>query len=257
MPDVYDRCLGAAVFRPFAVDLAHRVARLRPSSVLEIAAGTGILTAEILAAAPDVTVTATDLNQAMVEAGRIRVPGAEWQQADASGLPCPDGMFDVVVCQFGVMFFPDRPAAYSEFARVLRPSGALLINTWDTVDTHGFAQALLEGLEEAFPGDVPPFVAEVPHGYADPEIVTEDLAEAGLGVDSFETVTLEGRADSASDVAIGFCTGTPLCGQIGARGDLAGTTDLVVTAMTARLGAGEVSASMRAHVVRAHPGRDR
>jgi ubiquinone/menaquinone biosynthesis C-methylase UbiE len=257
MPDIYDRCLGAAVFRPFAVDLAHRVARCGPSTVLEIAAGTGIVTAELVAARPDVHVTATDLNPAMVEAGRIRVPGAEWRQADASGLPFPGGVFDVVVCQFGVMFFPDRPAAYTEFARVLRPSGVVLFNTWDAVDTHGFAQALLEGLGGAFPGDVPPFVAEVPHGYADPEAVARDLEEAGFEVDSIETVTLEGRATSASDVATGFCAGTPLRGQIEARGDLADTTRFVGAVMTARLGAGSVSASMRAHVVRARPRRDR
>jgi ubiquinone/menaquinone biosynthesis C-methylase UbiE len=257
MPDIYDRCLGAAVFRPFAVDLARRAGGLEPNRVLEIAAGTGIVTAELLAAVPNAHVTATDLNPAMVEAGRSRVPGAEWRQADATSLPFPDGVFDVVVCQFGVMFFPDRPAAYSEVARVLRASGVMLFNTWDTVDTHGFAQALLEGLEGALPGDVPPFVSEVPHGYADPEVVARDLTEAGFEVDSVDTVTLEGRGASASDVATGFCAGTPLRGQIEARGDLDAATRLVGRAMTARLGEGPVSASMRAHVVQARPGRDR
>ena len=257
MPDIYERCLGAAVFHPFAVDLACRAARLVPTTVLEIAAGTGIVTAELLAVLPGVRVTATDLNPAMVEAGRRRVPGAEWRPADASSLPFPDGAFDLVVCQFGVMFFPDRRTAYTEFARVLGPSGVVLLNTWDTIDTHGFAQALLEGLEDVFPGDVPPFLAEVPHGYADPQVVARDLQEAGCEVDAVETVTLEGRAVSAADVATGFCTGTPLRAEIEARGDLAPTTRAVGSAMTARLGEGPVSAPMRAHVLQARPRRDR
>jgi len=257
MPEIYDRCLGAAVFRPFAVDMARRAARLRPRRVLEIAAGTGVVTAELLAAAPAAQVTATDLNPAMVEVGRKRVPGAAWRPANASDLPFPDIAFDLVVCQFGVMFFPDRTAAYAEFARVLAPSGRILFNTWDTIDTHGFARVLLDGLERAFPGDVPPFLAGIPHGYTDLEVVAADLQRAGCEVDSAESVTLEGRADAVSDVATGFCTGTPLRGEIEARGDLAATTRSVCSEMIARLGEGPVSAPMTAHVVQARPREDR
>jgi SAM-dependent methyltransferase len=256
MPEIYDRCLGDAVFRPFAEDLARRAARLRPSNVLEVAAGTGVVTAELLAASPETDVTATDLNPAMVEAGRARVPRAVWQTADASDLPFPDEAFDLVVCQFGVMFFPDRTAAYSEFSRVLVPSGRILLNTWDTIDTHGFGRPLIDGLERAFPGDVPPFLSTVPHGYANTEIVVRDLQGAGCEVDSAETVTLQGHAASAADVATGFCTGTPLRGEIEARGDLSETTRLVSSEMTARLGEGFVSAAMTAHVVQARPRRD-
>jgi SAM-dependent methyltransferase len=253
MPQIYDQYLGPAVFHPFAVDLARRAARLRPGRVVEIAAGTGVVTAELLAAAPDARVTATDLNPAMVELGGRRVPGAAWQPADASSLPFPDAAFDLVVCQFGVMFFPDRRAAYAEFARVLVPSGHVLFNTWDTIDTHGFARVLVDALERAFPGDVPSFLSDVPHGYADPDVVAGDLRAAGCEVDSVETVTLEGRAASAADVAIGFCTGTPLRTEIEARGDLAVTTRSVCSEMTARLGEGPVSAPMTAHVVQARP----
>jgi SAM-dependent methyltransferase len=254
MPEIYDRCLGDAVFRPFAEDLARRAAHLRPSNVLEIAAGSGVVTAELLAAIPDVHVTATDLNPAMVEAGRARVPRAAWQSADASDLPFPDEAFDLVVCQFGVMFFPDRAVAYSEFSRVLGPSGRILFNTWDTIDTHGFERPVIDGLERAFPGDVPAFLSTIPHGYADTEVVLRDLQRAGCEVDFVETVTLEGHAPSAADVATGFCTGTPLRGEIEARGDLSATTRLVCSEMTTRLGEGPVSAPMTAHVVQARPG---
>jgi SAM-dependent methyltransferase len=251
MPEIYDRCLGEAVFRPFAMDLARRAARLRPTRVLEIAAGTGVLTAELLEACPAAEVTATDLNPAMVEVGREKVPRAVWRPTDAMTLPFPDDAFELVVCQFGVMFFPDKRAAFSEFARVLASPGHLLFSTWDTVDTHGFARVLVDALEGALTGGVPPFLSEVPHGYTDPDVVASDLRAAGCDVDSIETVTLEGHASSASTIAEGFCTGTPLRGEIEARGDLSVTTRAACAAMTARLGEGPVSAPMSAHVVQA------
>lgn len=114
MPEAYERWLGPTVFRPFAVDLAGRVAARRPGRVLELAAGTGVLTRELLAADPHCDLTATDLNSAMVEFGRRRAPAALWRQADATDLPFDAGRFDAVVCQFGVMFFPDKPAAFAE-----------------------------------------------------------------------------------------------------------------------------------------------
>jgi SAM-dependent methyltransferase len=253
MPDVYDRFLGPALFRPFARDLARRVAALRPTRVLELAAGTGIVTGEILAACPEARVTATDLNPAMVDTGARRVPGARWQTADAADLPFADGTFDLVVCQFGVMFLPERPQAYREFARVLAPGGQVLVSTWDRIEHHGFDRAVVEALGQVFPGDVPPFLSSVPHGYADPDVVRGDLEQAGFEVDLLETVVLAGEAGAAADLATGFCTGTPLRGQIEARADLAATTRAVADAMTARLGEGPVSARMSAHVVRAHP----
>ena len=147
MPQAYDRWLAPAVFRPFAIDLARRAAQLRPGRVLELAAGTGVLTRELIAACPAAAVTATDLNAAMVAYGSGRVPGARWQQADALGLPFGAGEFDLIACQFGVMFFPDRPAAFREASRVLTPAGRLLFSTWDAVGTHAFAAALMAGLE--------------------------------------------------------------------------------------------------------------
>src|SRR5437773_11374095 len=118
MPAAYDRFLAPAVFRPFAADLARRAAAQQPRRVLEVAAGTGVLTAELLAALPDAHVTATDLNEPMVRYGAGQAPGADWQQADAQALPFDDEQFDLVACQFGVMFFPDKPGAFAEIRRV-------------------------------------------------------------------------------------------------------------------------------------------
>ena len=255
MPEAYDRWLGPTVFQPFAADLARRVADGRPRRVLELAAGTGILTREVLAIVKGADVSATDLNEAMVEYGRGRAPEATWRQADALALPFDDGQFDALVCQFGVMFFPDKPAAFAEARRVLDPGGSLFFNTWDAVDTHDFAAALLAGLERAFPDDPPTFMGAIPHGYADREAVTADLRRGGFEVRSLETVTLEGRAASAADIATGFCTGTPLRPAIEARADLTATVGIVAREMESRLGAGEVTGRMTAHVVEAVPTR--
>ncbi len=265
MPDAYEKWLAPAVFRPFAVDLAARAARRGgtaepgrpagpgPRRVLEIAAGTGVLTAELVAALPDAHVTATDLNEPMVRYGAARVPGADWQQADALALPFGDGQFDLVACQFGVMFFPGKPAAFAEIRRVLTAGGRLLMSTWGPVSTHGFAAALVAGVERAFPADPPAFVAAVPHGYPDVGQVTADLSAGGLAVISAQTVTLTGHAASAADIATGFCTGTPLRMAMESRGDLAEATAVVAAEMTALMGAGPVSAEMTAHIIEAGP----
>jgi len=121
------------------------------------------------------------------------------------------------------------------------------------VAAHDFAAALMASLERVFPGDPPTFVADVPHGYADIEVIAGDLRAGGLECRSVESLTLQGRADSAADVAAGFCTGTPLRLAIEARGDLAAATALVQDEMTAHLGAGPVTARMTAHVFEARP----
>ena len=257
-PQAYDRWLAPSVFRPFAVDLARRAAWFAPGRLLEIAADSGVLTRELVTAIPAARVTATDLNAAMVEFGSHRVPLAAWRQADALRLPFDDRQFDLVICQFGVMFFPDRPAAFAQMRRVMAPGARLVFSTWGAVETHGFAAALVASLAHAFPDDPPTVVAAVPHGYCDLGRVAADLAAGGLVCVSAEPVTLKGHADSAADVAAGFCTGTPLRMAIQARGDLATSTAVIADQMTARLGSEPVTAAMTAHVIQARqPEKDR
>jgi ubiquinone/menaquinone biosynthesis C-methylase UbiE len=252
MPEAYERWLGPALFQPFAADLARRVAAHRPQRVLELAAGTGILTRELLAAVDGAEITATDLNDPMVRFGSGLAPGAQWRQADALELPFDEGRFDVAVCQFGVMFFPDRVAAYAEARRVLGSGGSLVFNTWGAVEEHDFAAALNAGFEQVFPDDPPSFLCAIPHGYCDLDNVRRDLHDSGFTSVSVETITLVGRAASAGDIATGFCTGTPIRAAIEARGrDVPATVAAVADVMEARLGSGEVSARMVAHVFEA------
>jgi SAM-dependent methyltransferase len=252
MSAAYDEYLVPAVFRPYADDLASRVARHRPRIVLELAAGTGALTRAMTASLTGAQVIATDLNTAMVDVGAAQVPVATWRQVDAMQLPFDDGSIDLVACQFGVMFFPDRPAAYAEVARVLRPGGHFLFNCWGPLATHDVEAAVTAALAEAFPDDPPTFLARVPHGYHDVGRVTADLKTAGFGGVHVETVELDCRATSAADLARGYCRGTPNRAEIEARGDLTATTRAVAMALERRLGPGPVVGCMAALVVSAN-----
>src|SRR5581483_4202043 len=162
------------------VELAGRVAARRPGRVLELAAGTGVLTRELLTALAGGEVTATDLNPAMVEFGRRQAPAATWRQADATDLPFDGGRFDAVACQFGVMFFPDKPAAFAEARRVLTPDGTLTVNTWAELARHDFDAAVVAALRQLFPDHPPTFLSAVPHGYADVDALVADVEAGGL-----------------------------------------------------------------------------
>ena len=250
MPAFYDELLGPAVFAPFARELATRAAAVGPHSVLELAAGTGVVTAALVAALPGVPVTATDLNAAMVEHGAHQVPAAAWRTADAQELPFPDGAFDLVVCSFGAMFFPDKQRAFGEAARVLAPGGRLLFTVWDDVGDSEFDVALVEALAAVLPDDPPDFVSRVPHGYADPDRVRADLTAAGL-TGTVEPLVLRGEATSARALAEGYCRGTPLLFGLQQRGDVDALTAAVAAEMSARLGPGPVRGDLAALVVTA------
>jgi SAM-dependent methyltransferase len=219
--------------------------------VLELAAGTGILTAGLVEALPNAEITATDLNDSMVHYASERVPGPVWQAADGMDLGFADDSFDLVTCQCGVMFFPDKVTAYREVRRVLAPGGLFLFNAWDTLETHDVETALTASLAEVLPDNTPDFIARVPHGYADPDRIRADIQAAGLRVDDLTRDVLVGRSPSAATLAEGYCLGTPLRFELQERGDLAELVPQVAAAMTARLGTGPVEGRLGVHVVRA------
>lgn len=250
MPEVYDRCLGPALFMPFAEHLGRRAAQLSPPplEVLELAAGTGLLTARLVSELPGAHIVATDLNAAMVRWAADRVPGAEWATADATQLDYPNASFDLVICQFGVMFFPDKAAGFAETARVLRPGASFLFTTWDVVAGTSVAAALVDSLAAVFPDAPPDFVSRIPHGYADPEQIAADLEGGGLTCTSLERVVLHGPAESARTVAEGFGFGTPLRFALEERGTLADLVSALGDEMTERLGPGPVDGRLTAFV---------
>ncbi len=217
MPEAYDRFLGPVKFTPYARELAQRVAANAPAAVLEVAAGTGLLTRELVA--QGLSVTATDLNAPMVEYGRTQVPEADWSVADALDLPFEDQRFDAIACGFGAMFFPDKQRGFAEARRVLRPDGVLVLSVWDSIDEVPFTASFYEELVALWPDDPPDFFTRVPYGYHDETLLREDLAAGGFEEVVVERVPLTSQAEAAS-VARGFCYGTPLRFALAERGDL-------------------------------------
>lgn len=255
IPQLYDEYMVPLIFEPYAADLGSRVALLRPSCVLEIAAGTGVVTRHLAnALAPEVRIVATDLNQAMID--RAATVGTarpvEWRQADAMQLPFPDGSFDVVVCQFGAMFFPDKPKAFSEARRVLRLGGTFIFNVWDAIDQNEFAEAVTFALQEMFPDDPPRFMARTPHGYSDTEVIARHLAEGGFaGRPVITTRAEKSRAASPSIPAIAYCQGTLLRSEIETRSasGLVAATNAAVAEIGKRFGLGAIEGKIQAHIV--------
>jgi len=255
IPRLYEGYFVPLIFAPYATDLAGRVAVRRPARVLEMAAGTGVVTRALAQQLPAATeIVATDLNPGMLETaqqvGTSRP--VRWQQADAMQLPFGDGEFDAVVCQFGVMFFPDKGHAFAEARRVLRPGGAFVFNAWDRIEDNEFADVVTNALASVFPADPPRFMARTPHGYHDRGAIERDLRAGGFEKAArIDTVAARSRAPTARHPAIAYCQGSPLRNEIEARdaSRLGEATDVAAAAIERRFGAGPVDAKIQAHVV--------
>jgi ubiquinone/menaquinone biosynthesis C-methylase UbiE len=257
IPEVYERFLVPILFEPYAADLARRAAQLQPRQVLETAAGTGVLTRALAALlSASARIVATDLNQPMLDRAAAAQPdGAPvaTRQADALDLPFGDGSFDVVLCQFGAMFFPDKVRAYAEARRVLKPGGHFLFNVWDGIADNEFADVVTQALAELFGAGAPDFMARTPHGYHDAAKIEQELRAAGFASIVVETLRHTSRAGSARDAAIAFCQGTPIRNEIDARfpGRHEEATRFVADALARRFGNGAITGRMQAHVIAA------
>ena len=256
VPAIYDRYRGPVFFEPFAHEIAGCLAHLSTGNVLEIAAGTGIVTrvlARVLSEA--VSITASDISQAMLDFASAQ-PGLAritWRQADALALPFDDGMFDAMLCQFGVMFFPDKVTGYREARRVLKPYGRFVFNVWDRAENNEFCWIVGETMARLFPNNSPELLARVPYGYFDTHLIRDELTQAGFGTITIQTVDRQSIGPSALDLAIGFCQGSPLRSEIEERDPtrLGESTDAVARALLSRFGDGPIAGKMRAHLITA------
>ena len=250
IPALYDRCLGPMLFEPFAEDMAGRAATFRPKMILETAAGTGILTERLAAFMPHAGITATDLNPDMLMLARREKdhePQVRYERADALGLPFLDESFDLVVCQFGVMFYPDRVQAHRETRRVLRPEGTYLFSVWDGIDANPVSKCVAAAVTRIFPDNPPSFLNRVPFGYSDWAQIEADLHAGGFDQVGIETVAKTSRT-TAEDAATGLCCGSPLRAEIEARapGRVEEVAGAVAEDLRALWGAGAVEQPMSA-----------
>ena len=255
IPQYYDTHLGPMFFEPYALDLSGRVSVPDAGAVLEVACGTGRVTRLMRDRLPhDVRLTATDLNDAMLEYARGRFPDAPnlaWRQADAAALPFPDASFDAVVCQFGYMFVPEKETAMREARRVLRSDGTFHFNVWDRIEENDIARTSHETIASFFPED-PPMFYSVPFGFHDTERIRAMLDAAGFRDIRVDTLPRESRSPSASDASLGLLRGNPVATDIRERGTVPIETviEAVARAIRDRFGDPPV-ARMRAHVITA------
>lgn len=256
IPRLYDTLMVPLIFEAYAADTAELVAGFSPGAVLETAAGSGVVTRAL---APRLGMgtryVVTDLNQPMLDYAATRQGSSnidiEWRQADALRLPFEDASFDVVFCQFGAMFFPDRTAGYAEARRVLRPGGRFVFTVWDRIEDNAFADEVTSAVAEIFPQDPPRFLARTPHGYHDVALIRSDVGCAGFTSIEIETREKTSRSPSARDVATAYCQGTPLRNEIEARdaGALQAATDRAAQVIASRHGEGPVAGKIQAHVI--------
>lgn len=255
IPALYDQYLGPLLFQPYAEELARRAAALDPQRILETAAGTGIVTLALHEACPDAEIVATDLNQGMLDVAAARIQSGKvvFMSADAQQLPFDGDGFDLLVCQFGIMFMPDKVRANAEAHRVLRPEGRYLLAIWDTLDKSPLIHASASAVAELFPEGTADFMRRAPFSYSDPALIEHDLMAAGFRDIEFQTVTLRSRLPSAHDAAVGLCQGTPMRMAIEEHGSdaLERATQASAAALKRFEGADGLDAPMAAHIVTA------
>jgi ubiquinone/menaquinone biosynthesis C-methylase UbiE len=255
IPAIYDRFMVPLIFAPYAEVVAQKAASLRPARILETAAGTGVVTEALHRALPLAEITATDLNPPMLEqaARRVSDPRVRFQPADALALPFADASFDLVVCQFGVMFYPDKVLGHAEAGRVLGGGGHYLLVIWDRIERNLATMTAGRAVAELIPEEAARFYERVPFRYHDQAEIAADLRAAGFEKVEFETIALESRAASARDAATALVQGTPMRADIEQiDSDLLGpATDAAAKALAQFEGPDGFSAPMSAHLVTA------
>lgn len=217
-PALYDRYMGPLLFEPYARLIGARCALLKPSCILETAVGSGILTRAVHAAIPEVELVATDLNSAMLEfaAHSLHSECVSFRPADAQNLPFADGSFDLVLCQFGVMFFRDRIRANHEAHRVLRTNGHYLLSTFNRLELNPIPKAAQDAVSVLFANEPFDYMERGPFCYADPAQIKRDLLGGGFTLVEIETIELSSKVN-AQDAAQGLVLGSPLRSEIEKR----------------------------------------
>lgn len=235
IPEYYDRFLGPRIFSNYAREITARVVSLHPRSVLELAAGTGIVSRELRNSLPaHCALLVSDLNLPMLDAAEAKFRPDEnvvFEAADATALSFVENSFDSVVCQFGVMFFPQKEKSYGEVRRVLRPDGHYIFSVWGSWKQNPFAQLAHKVVADLFPNNPPGFY-KVPHGYHNEELIHDELMAAGFTLAEFETLHLSSDIPSSRDFARGLVFGNPLLEEILARG---GDPEVVCSAIATAL----------------------
>ncbi|MDF0651599.1 MAG: class I SAM-dependent methyltransferase [Nitrospira sp.] len=254
--DLYERHLGSALFEPYAIDLAGRVADdCSQGSVLEMACGTGIVTRQLRARLkPAVALTATDINPGMLDYAQKKLnalEGITWKQADIADLPFTDASFNAAVCQFGLMFVSDKNHAFREMRRILAKGGLLAFSVWDRMENNSWGIIAHATVGEFFPENPPQFF-KAPCSFYDIDVLRNLLTASGFDRINIQTVRKECYSATAHSLAIGLIEGAPILAEIQERGGASGPiVDAVATSLARTGGNNPHRSTMQAIVVTA------
>lgn len=212
IPETYDKYLGPLLFEPYAKDIIERIQKKKFFSVLELACGTGRVTQYLHKILPaEARIVATDLNPDMLKVAQNKITAKkiEWKQVDMQNIPFDDSAFDLVICQFGVMFVPEKEKAYSEVYRVLKKEGTFLFNTWNRLEVNKLTSSADEIINDFFK-DNPVMFYKIPFSYYNTDEIGKHLDNAGFKSVQLTLLETEGLSDSVSDATNGLVEGNPV-----------------------------------------------
>ena len=215
----YDQFLGPLYFEPYAIEVAKRIDSLQVSTVLEIAAGTGRVTRHIRERIPPpAKLIASDISEDMLAVAKQKLNhlNIEWQNIDAQQLPFDDNSIDLVVCCFGYMFVPDKPKAFAEAYRVLKPGGLFLFTTWDKLENNAASYTSRSIAEKYLEAPLPDSY-NLATSMSDETAITSLLQDAGFAKISIEKVALLFLCPTAKEAAYGFVEGGAIYEEIKRR----------------------------------------
>lgn len=227
-PELYERYLVPAITSIWATDLIARAKLVPADRVLDIACGTGAVTRLAAERIAGGRVVGLDYNPGMLAVARcIRTTSGsiEWHEGSALSLPFADGSFDVVLCQLGLQFFPDRPLALREMQRVLTPQGRMALSVYSPIERTPAAYAFVRALDERLGPDASK-IKRAEHFFSDPQEVRTLLADAGFERVEVSTVTKQITFPSVLDYVRFQLIATPMASLLAHRTDPQRASDI-------------------------------
>ncbi len=215
----YDQFFGPLYFEPYAIEVAKRIDPAPVSIVLEIAAGTGRVTRHIRERIPPpAKLIASDISEDMLAVAKKKLShlDIDWQNIDAQQLPFNDNSIDMVICCFGYMFVPDKPKAFAEAYRVLKPDGVFLFTTWDKLENNAASYACRR-IAQQYLDEPLPESYNLATSMSDEAVITPLLQHAGFAKISIEKVQLFAVSPTAKEAAQGLVAWGPVYEEIKKR----------------------------------------